>query len=164
MYEAKCIFGVSMLQFISHEISNAGITLLSCKVAAMQKFPLSTTLRKVREFLGIVDLHRRSMPSCAVIARPLTDILAQRTEYKDIDLNDTQIQAFKPLMSALANATMLTNPCHRTELSLVTDACDYTLGDVLQQPLKDIWISLSFFSKKTAANRTTIQCIWTRIA
>ena len=93
--ETKSIFSVSMLELLGHKSSNAEIALLPNKVVAMQNVPQPTKLHKVREFQGIVNFYRRLIPSCAEIARPLTDVLALHAKNENIEYYDTQIKHFK---------------------------------------------------------------------
>lgn len=62
---AKCVFGVTNLQFLGHLISAEGVRPLESKVKAIFDFPQPTSLRKLREFLGLLNFHRRFVHHCA---------------------------------------------------------------------------------------------------
>ncbi|XP_064485913.1 uncharacterized protein LOC135398442 [Ornithodoros turicata] len=72
---AKCEFGKPSLEFLGHIISSDVIRPLDHKVLAIRNFRMPTSLRKLREFLGMVNFYRRFIPGCARILRPLTDML-----------------------------------------------------------------------------------------
>ena len=58
------------------------------------------SLGKVTYFLGIEAFYRWLMPSCVEIARPLTVVLAQRVKSKNVELDNTQINAVQDFKSA----------------------------------------------------------------
>ncbi len=66
----KCIFGVTSLDFLGHHIDRHGITPLEEKVQAVRNFPQPLTQRKLREFLGLVNLYHRFITHCAELMQP----------------------------------------------------------------------------------------------
>lgn len=52
---AKCTVGVSSLDCLGHFVNSNGTTPLSAKVQAIQDLPPPTTLRKLREVLGLIN-------------------------------------------------------------------------------------------------------------
>ena len=59
----KCVFGQNSLEFLGHLIDSYGIQPLSTKVEAIQKILPPTSLRQLRQFLGMVNFHRRFTPN-----------------------------------------------------------------------------------------------------
>ena len=62
---AKCVFGVSSLEFLGHKVTVHGIQPLESKVTAIREFLLPTSLTQLREFLGLVNFYRRFVPRCS---------------------------------------------------------------------------------------------------
>ncbi|GFO48569.1 Pol polyprotein [Plakobranchus ocellatus] len=56
--------------------------------------------------------------------------------------------AFTSCKSALAEATMLSNPKPNAQISLTTDASEDAVGAVLEQCVQGVWQPLAFFSKR----------------
>ncbi|XP_066940942.1 uncharacterized protein [Macrobrachium rosenbergii] len=50
-----CTFGVERVDFLGHEISPGGVRPLASKVEAVVRFPTPTSIKGVREFLGMVN-------------------------------------------------------------------------------------------------------------
>ena len=71
----KCQFGANSLEFLGHNIDRNGILPLMNKVKAIEDFPIPESIRKLREFLGLINFYRRFIPDCAEILQPLTDLL-----------------------------------------------------------------------------------------
>ena len=69
IHPAKCILGVTSLGF---HVDQHGIRPMNDKVQVIRDFPLPTTQRKLRQFLGLVNFF---LPSCAQILQPLHDLL-----------------------------------------------------------------------------------------
>ena len=63
----KCIFGVPSVEFLEHQIDKTGITPLPSKIEAIKNFPVPTSLKQLRRFVGIVNYYRRSIPKCSYI-------------------------------------------------------------------------------------------------
>ena len=58
---------------------------LADKVKAIQDYLQPTSVRKIQEFLGMVNFNRRFIPNCADILRPLTDLLTRHGKEKKKD-------------------------------------------------------------------------------
>ena len=71
----KCLLGVSELQFLGHHVNKDGVSPLPPQVKVIQNFPQPPTLRKLREFLGLVNFYHRFIPRCASILAPLNALL-----------------------------------------------------------------------------------------
>lgn len=147
---AKCLFGVSSLEFLGHAVSAEGISPLPSKVQAIQEFPLPSSLRKLREFLGLINFHRRFIPRCADLLRPLTDLLRTHTKTNGpLNFSPEALEAFRNVKSALARATMLVHPISSAPTRLLVDASFDAVGAVLQQQQHDdVWAPLAFFSQR----------------
>ena len=72
---SKCQFGATSLQFLGHHIDCAGIRPLEQKVQVIRHFPLPTSPRKLREFLGLVNFYHRFLPHAADLLHPLNELL-----------------------------------------------------------------------------------------
>eukprot|EP00794_Sanderia_malayensis_P018523 gene18523-biopygen15608 len=145
---AKCVFGASSLDFLGHHISARGISRLRSKVQAIEEFPLPTSLRKLRELLGLVNFYRRFIPNCASIIQPLTDLLSPKKTKETVQLSEEAITAFREIKSALTNATLLVHPSQESSYCLMVDASNVAVGRVLQQRIDNTWKPLGLFSKR----------------
>ena len=152
---AKCVFGVSSLTFLGHVVDEDGLRPLPDRVEAILNLSPPTSLRKLRELLGLINFYRRFIPRCADILQPLTDLLAGRKKKNQpINLSDTELTAFNEIKSALSRATLLTHPRTDVPLCLHTDASDFGVGAVLQQFIDGEWKPISFFSKRLRGAET----------
>lgn len=145
----KCVFGVEALNFLGHHITAEGIMPLESRVESVKKFPAPTSFRKLREFLGLLNFHRRFIPSCARVLQPLTDLL-RRDDQKSPEFcwSDEHQNAFQKAKDELAAATLLIHPRPEAPTRLMVDASSTSVGAVLQQQEGAQWKPLGFFSKR----------------
>ena len=146
----KCSFGVPEIDFLGHHISVSGKLPLEEKVAVMQQFPRPTSVKKVQEFVGLLNYYHRFIPHAAKLISPLYELTSKKKEFT---WTDTHEAAFVAGKNALANATLLAHPDPRLPVQLVTDASDVAVGAALQQVLIDdagntTSIPIAFFSRK----------------
>lgn len=139
------------LAFLGHEIDGTGITPVADKVKAVQDFPLPTTLRQLRRFLGLINYYRQFIPKCSHILAPLTN--QPRNQGKrnvKITLYGETLTAFNQAKDTLANFTKLTylQEDYNTHVTLTTDVSSEAIGAVLHQHTGEVIKPLSFFSVK----------------
>ena len=151
----KCRFGESSLDFLSHHIDSCGIAPLQDKVHAVRDFPQPTSLRKLRQFIGLVSFYHRFLPHCAKLMQPLHNLLkSSKPKTQTLVWTDTALAAFNTTKEALAKTTLLSCPQRDTPTSLMTDASDTAVGAVLQQYIRGSWCPIAFFSKKLRPTET----------
>ena len=68
--------------YLGHVVGGGRVGLEPSKVEAIQPFPIPTTKRGVKSFLGITGYYRRFIPEFATIAAPLTDLVRKNCPNK----------------------------------------------------------------------------------
>ena len=93
-------------------------------------------MRKLRQFLVMLNFHRRFLPKCAQVIKPLTDIL---TDVKncDIVLSAPALTAFKQIKKILSQGVKLFHVVSGNQSYLVVDTSSFGVGTVLQQKIGD---------------------------
>lgn len=56
---SKCSFAGSKVEYIGHFVTGSGISTDPSKVEAITNWPIPTTIRQLRGFLGLVGYYRR---------------------------------------------------------------------------------------------------------
>ncbi|KAK3752626.1 hypothetical protein RRG08_008769 [Elysia crispata] len=129
----KCLFGVSSLEFLGHQISKKGSSPTQAKVKVIQTFPQPSTVKGLQEFLGMINFYHRFLPNIAATLSPLYGALKSSKPRQELVWSQEMKQAFLNGKTALANAAMLVHPCTDCPLALTSDASDVAVGAVLEQ-------------------------------
>ena len=143
----KCVFGVPSLTFLGHQLSSDGTKPLPEKVAAVQDFPLPTTVRNLQKFLGMINYFHRFIPRVAVVVQPLHAAMKARSPSSPPRWTPEAMAAFTDAKSRLAGSALLSHPKCNAPLSLCTDASNTGVGASLEQWSDGSWKPLGFFSR-----------------
>lgn len=146
---AKCLFGKPEVPFLSHLVSETGIRPLPEKVQAITNYQRPETAKQLRQFLGMLNFYRSSMPQTAETQAPLHDMLQGKIKGKtSLKWTSEALEAFESAKKALADAAQLAHPQIGATLALVCDASDTCTGAAIHQQVNGKWEPLGFFSKK----------------
>ena len=126
----KCSLFQKSISFLGHVISAEGVATDPAKIKAVSEWPVPTSVKEVRSFLGLAGYYRRFVKAYASIAAPLHDLTKKDRSFVWTD--ETQL-AFETLRSALTSPPVLAMPLDIGDFILDTDASDQTIGSVLSQ-------------------------------
>ncbi|KAJ9525332.1 hypothetical protein QJQ45_003300 [Haematococcus lacustris] len=132
---SKCEFGRSQTEFLGHIITSTGIACDPSKLAAINSWPVPTTVHDVRSFLGLANYYRRFVNNFSSIAAPLTALTQADGHDKQgkVTWTSTQQSAFDALKQALTSAPILIAPDPTQPYTLRCDASGIGIGAVLSQ-------------------------------
>ena len=68
----KCLIGLTKITALRYTLSAKGITASQEKVKAIQQLPEPTTIKELRQALGLINYQRKFIPNAAGILAPLT--------------------------------------------------------------------------------------------
>ena len=117
---------------------------------AVLDFSLPPTLKKLCQFLGLINFYHRFIKNCAQALLPLHELLSTTASVESTTLQWTEEAktAFKHIKTALANATLLFYPKPGAFTSIMTDASSHVVEAVLQQYIDSQWCPIAYFFKK----------------
>lgn len=149
---AKCNFGKSQVKFLGYLVSGSGTEPLPDKVDAIRSFTKPSTIKGLRQFLGMLNFYRRFIPKAAQSQAALNDLLQGNTKGNaPVSWTPEAEAAFEACKESLAQAALLAHPRLDAPLAVFTDASDFTIGAALQQKVDDTWQPLAFFSRKLSS-------------
>jgi hypothetical protein len=71
----KCEFLRKEVNYLGHQIIEAGVKPDPQKVAAITSYLTPTSVKELKTFCGIISYYRRFIPNCSRIAFPLHKLL-----------------------------------------------------------------------------------------
>lgn len=127
---SKCKFAQQQIVYLGHVISEHGVATDPTKLEAVSSWPVPTSAKDLRSFLGFSGFYRRFIRNYAVIAKPLTVLLKKNSLFVWTSEHDT---AFQSLKTSLCSAPILALPDFSKQFCIETDASKYGVGAVLLQ-------------------------------
>ncbi|XP_067205344.1 uncharacterized protein [Linepithema humile] len=97
----KCHFCRENLRYLGHIIDKEGIRTDPEKVSAITNWPTPTTIRKIRQFIGMASWYRRFIADFLTVAAPLTQLTRKNARWKWTEKEEA---AFQHLKKALTTA------------------------------------------------------------
>ena len=104
----KCHFPKKEVQYLGHLISSEGVKPDPNNTAKVRDFPVPSTVKQVRSFIGLCSYYRRLIPGFAKIAAPLQSMV--KKDQKKIVWNDEAHDAFQKLKTLLISEPLIAFP------------------------------------------------------
>ena len=104
---ANCQFGCTEIAFLGHHITEQGSNALDQKVQAVRQFPKPMNIKRLQEFVGMINFYNRFLPHSAKILAPLYQAIGKNSRsIKKISWSDDMDRAFDQ-----AKEMLLKPPC-----------------------------------------------------
>jgi len=147
---SKCFFGYNKIEYVGHVVGQGQLRTIEDKVTQIVNSPVPRTKTQLRAFLGLSGYYRRFVPSYAMVAPPLTDLLKKGAPNK-LQWERPQDTAFSQLKAALSSEHVLRLPDCNKQFVVRTDASDIGLGAMLLQEHEDGIFPVMYSSRKLNA-------------
>ena len=126
----KCHLAEQQVLYLGYVVSEAGISVDTSKVEAIEKFPIPRNVKELRLFLGLASYYRCFIAGFSKIAHPLFALTKKGAMFQ---WNSSCQQAFGKLKDMLTSAPVLVFPDFRERFILKTDVSGLGLGAILSQ-------------------------------
>lgn len=141
----KSKFAMRTIKYLGHVVGNGEIKPDPSRVECITNFPVPTTVKQVRRFLGMAGWYQRYIHGYSAIAASLTDLLKKADRFQ---WTPEAQQSFDALKSSLTTAPVLTHPDFDKHFYIQCDASMSGVGGVLFQIVGDEEHPIAFMSKK----------------
>jgi transposase InsO family protein len=126
----KCEFAKRKIEYLGMVIEEGKVSMDPGKVKGIQDWPVPTTVKQVRSFLGFGNFYRRFIRKYSDLAKPLNDLLKKDRTF---DWTDECQQTFEELKRRFSEEPVLMMPDHTKPFQIEADASKYASGAVLTQ-------------------------------
>jgi len=127
---SKCEFAQQSISYLGHIISGASVATDPQKVAAVVNWPIPTSVKEFRGFLGLAGYYRKFVCHFGILPKPLTELLRKNTIFT---WTSVYHESFLALKHALSSSLVLALPNFSRPFSIETDASGGGIGAVLAQ-------------------------------
>lgn len=141
----KSKFCMRTIRYLGHIVGDGQIRPDQARVQCIVEFPVPTTVKQVRRFLGMSGWYQRYINNYAATASPITDTLRNTPRFQWTP--EAQV-AFETLKTKLTTAPVLTHPDFEKRFYIQCDASATGVGGVLFQMNGDEEHPIAFMSKK----------------
>ena len=145
----KCQWGQTRCEFLGYVIGKGMVSPALGKIEAVQSFPIPTTKKQIRQFLGLTGYYRRFVERYwyAEHTYLLTEATKKSAPERIVWNSDVDVE-FCYLKNVLCSLPSLTLPVPRDEFLLQTDASGVELGAVLSVLKDGEELPVAFWSRK----------------
>ena len=125
----KCRFGQTSLEYLGHIISHQGVAADAEKIKVMLNWPIPSSLKELRGFLGLIGYYRRFVAHYGSIVWPFTELL-KKDNFK---WGPEVEEAFLTLKTAMTELPTLALLDFTRPFVVETDRSEVDIGAVLLQ-------------------------------
>lgn len=115
----KCSFASSRIQYLGHILSPDSVQPLSNNIVTITNFPVPTSRRTVRQFLGKINFYRKFIPHSSSLLEPFHNLLHKNTPFSWTHSCQT---AFDSVKALLTSSPILAIFDQNQPISIYTDA------------------------------------------
>jgi len=127
---SKCEFHKMKIEYLGMIIEEGRISMDTSKLKGIQDWPIPSTVKQVRGFLGFGNFYWWFIRNFSDIAQPLNELL--RKDRKFVWTSECQ-SSFDEIKKPFTEEPVLAMPDHSWPFQIETDALKYATGAVLSQ-------------------------------
>src|SRR5271155_5554831 len=126
----KCEFNKTKIEYLGMIVEEGKLSMDPVKLNGIRDWPIPTTVKQVRSFLGFGNFYRRFIAHYSDLARPLNDLTKKN---KKFDWTTECQTAFDLLKKKFTEEPVLLLPDHSKPFQIESDASKVATGAVLTQ-------------------------------
>lgn len=152
-YHLKCRphklqIATAEINYLGYNLSHTnGIRPGVMKTAAVANWTEPTSVKEIRQFLGLCSFFRRTIPGFAMIAAPLTRLTRKDAAWKGGPLPNDAQASFLKLKQSLVSRPSVQAPDFALPFILTVDASTKGLGAILSQRQEGIEHPIAYASR-----------------
>jgi hypothetical protein len=143
---AKCEFDRSDVEYLGYIISADSIKMNPKKLETITEWPEPSKVKDLQSFLGFTNFYRRFIDGYSRLTLPLTELTKKSSIW---NFTSAARNAFNALKAEFIKSPVLAHFDPLQPCTLATDASDFAISGVLQQPDSNGFLHpVAFYSRK----------------
>jgi len=126
----KCQFFKKELLYLGHRVTSERIGTGPETVAAIAELETKSTVKELRQYLGVASWYRRFVPYFSRIVKPMINLLRKGSKW---EWTPEHQMAFEEVKARLVADLVLACPDFSRTFIVQTNASDYGIGEILTQ-------------------------------
>lgn len=115
------------MEYLGHIITKYGVMAYPKKITIITKWPVPTSLKQLRGFLGLTGYYRKIIKGYALVAQPMTEFLKKNA----FSWNSQAQTTFEELKLQMTKAPVLALPDFNKRFLVEMDASMVDIGATL---------------------------------
>ena len=146
----KCSFAKVKTEYLGHVVSGEGLYPMPQKLEKLRDFPVPSSVREVRAFVGLASYYRKFIPDFTMTVNPLYVL----TSASSFEWTPECQKAFDVVRHAIMDNAVLHMPIDGLPFIVDTDASEVGMAGILSQVVDGKEMIVLFEARKfTAAER-----------
>ena len=126
----KCVWEAPRVDYLGLILEKGVVRMDPAKIAGVAEWPVPTTVKQVRSFLGFINYYRPFVPNFSHVARPLNKLTKKGVQFQ---WGQKEQVAFETLRAKLISEPILRQPQLDRQFKIEVDASGFAIGAVLMQ-------------------------------
>ncbi|KAK3093847.1 hypothetical protein FSP39_020940 [Pinctada imbricata] len=126
----KCSFAQNEIIYLGHRVTKDGLSPPPERIEAIKNYPIPTSAKQLRSFLGLMGWFRKYIPQFASVADPLYFLLKKDVKFR---WTEEHQHSFDTLRDLLVNSPILAYPQFDLQFRLGVDTSSRGIGFMLYQ-------------------------------
>ena len=162
---AKCLCGVTEMDYIGHHFSAKGVTPLQSNVESIMKMPEPTNVKQLASFIGAAGYYMKFVPGFAKTIQPLRELMQKDAEWR---WSEDCRAAFEEIRRKISRPPVLAHFKPDAATVVISDASADAIGAVLSQMANGSDRPIAYASRAltpternySATEREALAAIW----
>lgn len=126
----KCTFASDSVKYLGHIIQNNSVGPVKDNLISIRDFPVPTTQKNIRQFLGKVNFYHEYIPNIAILLNPLHNLLKKNQRFI---WSEECKKSFEEIKNLLCSQPVLEIFDENLPIKIYTDASLKGIGAILKQ-------------------------------
>lgn len=154
----KCNFAKSLIPYLGHILGPDTVQPLNDNLLAINSFPLPSSRKNVRQFLGKINFYRKFIPNAVTLLEPFHNLLRKNVPFS---WSGECQQSFDKVKVLLTSSPILAIFDRTKPIFIHTDASGIGIGAVLKQIQDDgSKKPVAYFSRKLSSTQKKKKAIY----